>query len=109
MVYHSCHVVFKSLASSAVANSLAYCSGRYTATAIGMREELNSLLMEVHPLPDNFVDQYYSSIECPVPRRSRGIVSIISDRLDALIHCQVGINLYPLAGIAHIREMKPPG
>src|SRR5260370_30466294 len=35
-------------------------------------------------------------------------IRIISNRLDALIHCQVGINLYPLSSIMHKSEMKTP-
>src|SRR6266436_2902523 len=35
-----------------------------------------------------------------------GKVGIISNRLDALINCQVCVQLYPLARIAHEREMK---
>src|SRR2546423_14963749 len=35
-----------------------------------------------------------------------GKVGIISNRLDALIHRQVRVQLYPLAGIAHKREVK---
>src|SRR6266581_1627690 len=39
---------------------------------------------------------------------NRGKVGIISNRLDALINCQVRVQLYPLVRIAHIREMETP-
>src|SRR6266699_4478510 len=37
-----------------------------------------------------------------------GKVGIISDRFYALVHRQVRVQLYPLAGIAHKGEMKTP-
>ena len=50
------------------------------------------------------VDQHYYSIVCSVLRRTatflyllEGKVGIISNRLDALVHGQVGVNLDPLA------------
>src|SRR5947209_11111341 len=41
-------------------------------------------------------------------RLSEGKVGIISDRFYALVHRQVRVQLYPLAGMAHKGEMKTP-
>jgi hypothetical protein len=54
------------------------------------------------------VDQHYYSIARSIPRRSEGKVGIISDRLDAFVHRQVRVQLYPLASMTHKGEMKTP-
>src|SRR5260370_7518479 len=48
----------------------------------------------------------YYSIARSVRRRSEGKVRIISDRFYTFVHRQVRVQLYPLASMAHKREMK---
>src|SRR5437588_6176058 len=40
------------------------------------------------------------------PVLNGGKVGVISNCLYALVYCQVRVQLYPLTGMAHIREMK---